>query len=47
MEREYRRFPSLWTRVMSVWIGMIAVFILTQFTAMDGLDSRAIGGTRR
>ena len=25
-ESEYRMFPNLWTRVMSAWIGMMAVF---------------------
>ena len=25
-EGEYRMFPNLWTRVMSAWIGMMAVF---------------------
>jgi hypothetical protein len=47
-EREYRTFPNLWTRVMSVGMGMMAVFILTQFTGMNGPgNSSAVGGTRR
>lgn len=28
-EREYRLYPSLWTRVMSAWIGMMAWCMLT------------------
>lgn len=34
-EYEYRMFPNLWVRVMTAWIGMMAVFYLTQFTSMD------------
>ncbi len=30
-EHEYRMFPNLWTRVMSAWIGMMAVFGLMYF----------------
>ena len=29
---EYRMFPNLWTRVMSAWIGMMAVFCSKSFT---------------
>jgi hypothetical protein len=28
-EHEYRWFPSLWTRVMSAWLGMVALLGLT------------------
>jgi hypothetical protein len=28
---EYRMFPNLWTRVMSAWIGMMAVFCSKSF----------------
>jgi hypothetical protein len=28
---EYRMFPNLWTRVMSAWIGMMAVFCSRSF----------------
>lgn len=35
-ESEYRMFPNLWMRVMSAWIGMMAVFSLTQFLSTDG-----------
>jgi hypothetical protein len=31
-EAEFRRFPNLWARVMSAWIGMMAVFCLKSFT---------------
>jgi hypothetical protein len=34
-EYEYRMFPNLWIRAMSAWIGMMAVFGLTQFASMD------------
>jgi len=37
-ESEYRMFPNLWMRVMSAWIGMMAVFSLTQFSSMDKVD---------
>lgn len=30
-ESEYRMFPNLWTRVMSAWIGMMAVFCARSF----------------
>jgi len=30
-EHEFRNFPSLWTRVMSSWIGMMAVSGLRRF----------------
>jgi hypothetical protein len=31
-EREYRMFPNLWTRVISAWIAMMAVFCSKSFT---------------
>jgi hypothetical protein len=31
-EREYRMFPNLWTRVMSAWLAMMAVFCSKSFT---------------
>jgi hypothetical protein len=31
-EDEYRMFPNLWTRVMSAWIAMMAVFCVRAFT---------------
>ncbi len=31
-ENEYRMFPNLWTRVMSAWIAMMAVFSARSFT---------------
>ena len=31
-ENEYRMFPNLWTRVMSAWIAMMAVFCAGSFT---------------
>ena len=31
-ENEYRMFPNLWTRVMSAWIAMMAVFCARSFT---------------
>jgi hypothetical protein len=31
-ENEYRMFPNLWTRVMSAWIAMTAVFCAKSFT---------------
>ena len=31
-EKEYRAFPNLWTRVMSAWIAMAAVFCARAFT---------------
>jgi len=34
-EYEYRMFPNLWIRVSSAWIGMMAVFGLTQFVSTD------------
>jgi hypothetical protein len=34
-EHEYRMIPNLWTRVMSAWIGMMAVFSLMQFLSTD------------
>jgi hypothetical protein len=34
-EREYKCFPNLWTRVMSAWIGMTAVFCLSAFLPQD------------
>ncbi len=30
-EEEYRMIPNLWTRVMSAWIGMMAVFCTRSF----------------
>jgi len=30
-EDEYRMFPNLWTRVMSAWIGMMAMFCARSF----------------
>jgi hypothetical protein len=33
-EHEYRMFPNLWTRVMSAWIAMMAVFSLMHFPSM-------------
>ena len=46
-EQEYRMFPNLWTRVMSAWLAMMAVFCSKSFTfpqwlkgmvARDGLE---------
>jgi uncharacterized membrane protein len=34
-EREYRMFTNLWTRVMTAWIGMLAIFALTRFADGD------------
>jgi hypothetical protein len=31
-EQEYRIFPNLWTRVMSAWLAMMAVFCSKSFT---------------
>jgi hypothetical protein len=31
-EDEYKMFPNLWTRVMSAWIAMMAVFCAKSFT---------------
>jgi len=31
-KNEYRMFPNLWTRVMSAWIAMMAVFCARSFT---------------
>jgi hypothetical protein len=31
-EDEYRMFPNLWTRVMSAWIAMMAVFCVRSFS---------------
>jgi hypothetical protein len=31
-EKEYRMFPNLWTRVMSAWLAMMAVFCSKSFT---------------
>jgi hypothetical protein len=31
-EQEYRMFPNLWTRVMSAWLAMMAVFCSKSFT---------------
>jgi hypothetical protein len=31
-EQEYRAFPNLWTRVMSAWLAMMAVFCSKSFT---------------
>jgi hypothetical protein len=39
-EREYRMIPNLWTRVMSAWVGMMAVFLLIQFPSTDSADER-------
>jgi hypothetical protein len=36
-ENEYRMFPNLWTRVMSAWIAMMAVFCTTSFTLPGNL----------
>ena len=33
-ENEYRMFPNLWSRVMSAWIGMMALFYLIQSPSM-------------
>ncbi len=30
-EQEYKMIPNLWTRVMSAWIGMMAVFCARSF----------------
>jgi len=30
-EPEYRMFPNLWTRVMTSWLGMMAVFCISSF----------------
>jgi hypothetical protein len=38
-EHEYRMFPNLWTRVMSAWIAMMAVFCATSFTLPPRLRS--------
>ena len=32
-ENEYQMFPNLWTRAMSAWLGMIAVFSARSFAA--------------
>lgn len=34
-ENEYRMFPNLWSRVMSAWIGMMALFYLIQSPSMS------------
>jgi hypothetical protein len=34
-EQEFRMFPTLWTRVMSAWIGAGAAAILTGFAGRD------------
>jgi hypothetical protein len=31
-DNEYRMFPNLWTRVMSAWIAMMAIFCTQSFT---------------
>jgi hypothetical protein len=35
---EYRMFPNLWTRVMSAWIGMMAVFSSRPFALAERSD---------
>jgi hypothetical protein len=37
-ESEYRMFPNLWMRVISAWIGMMAVFSLTQFPSTNSVS---------
>ena len=39
-EQEYRMFPNLWTRVMSAWMAMMAVFCSKSFTFPEWLKSR-------
>jgi len=39
-EEDFRRFPSLWTRVMSAWIAMMAVAGLRKFQAVVRLSQR-------
>lgn len=34
-EHEYRIFPNRWTRVMSAWMGMMAVFGMGQFPSEE------------
>jgi uncharacterized membrane protein HdeD (DUF308 family) len=41
-EHEYRMFPNLWTRVMSAWIGMMAVFILMQLPSVHNASDRDV-----
>jgi len=41
-ESEYQLFPNLWTRAMSVWIGMIAVFSARSFAARQ--NPKGLGG---
>src|ERR1700733_9677017 len=41
-EHEYRMFPNLWTRVMSAWIAMMAVFCSTSFKRSSRQPSRVI-----
>src|SRR5215469_4242323 len=38
-EQEYRMFPNLWTRVMSAWLAMMAVFGSKSFTFPRWLKS--------
>ena len=38
-ESEYKMFPNLWTRVMSAWIAMMAVFCAKSFSLPRGLRS--------
>jgi hypothetical protein len=38
-EQEYRMFPNLWTRVMSAWMGMMAVFCSKSFTFPQWLSN--------
>jgi hypothetical protein len=40
-EQEYRMFPNLWTRVMSAWMAMMAVFCSKSFTFPKWLSSMA------
>lgn len=38
---EYRMFPNLWTRVMSAWIAMMAVFCSGSFRGVSADESRS------
>jgi len=40
-ELEYRMFPNLWTRVMSAWMTMMAVFCSKSFTFPQWLKGMA------
>jgi hypothetical protein len=39
-EYEYRMFPNLWTRFMSAWIAMMAVFCTSAFASSQSLGKR-------